>query len=122
VSKKILIVDNEKLIRKLHRAIIEHAGYEAIEAEDSKQGIQLAKEHIPNLILMDIQMPLMGGIEAVKILKSDPITKDIPVIAVTFVDEKVYKEKLLEQGFNDFISKPADIKDILNTIKSILGE
>ncbi len=121
MSRKILIVDDEKLNRKLFRAILEPAGYKIIEAEDGKQGIQLAKEDIPDLILMDVQMPVMDGNEALRVLKSEPITKDIPVIAFTFHDSTKYQEKLLEHGFNGFIAKSIGTKEVLNTIKSILG-
>jgi len=78
VSRKILITDDEQSNRKLFRAILEPAGYKVIEAEDGEQGIQLAKENVPGLILMDIQMTGMDGIEALKILKSEPITQGTP--------------------------------------------
>ena len=121
MSKKILIVDDEKSNRKLFKAILEPAGYIIIVAEEGQQGIQLAKENIPDLILMDVQMPVMDGIEALRILKSEPITKDISVIAFSFHDSIKYQEKLLEHGFNGFISKSIGNKEILNAIKSILG-
>ncbi|MCG2722758.1 MAG: response regulator [Thermodesulfovibrionales bacterium] len=121
MSRKILIVDDEKLNRKLFGAIFEYAGYIIIQAEDGQQAIQLAKETIPDLILMDIQMPVMDGIEALRILKSEPTTKDILVIAFTFHDSTKYQEKLLEYGFNGFISKSIGTKEILNAIKSIFG-
>ncbi len=121
MSRKILIIDDEKLNRKLFRVILEHGGYQIIAAEDGEQGIQLAKEKVPDLILMDIQMTGMDGIEALKILKSEPITQGIPVIAFTFHDTQKNREKLLEQGFNGFLSKAIGTRDILNAIKSILG-
>jgi two-component system, cell cycle response regulator DivK len=121
VSRKILIVDDEKWNRKLFKAILEPAGYIIIVAEDGRQGIQLAKENIPDLILMDIQMPVMDGIEALRILKSEQITKGIPVIAFTFHDSTQYQEKLLAHGFNGFLSKSISTREILNTISSILG-
>lgn len=120
MNRKILITDDEQSNRKLFRAILEPAGYKVIEAEDGEQGIQLAKENVPDLILMDIQMTGMNGIEAVKILKSEPITQGIPVIAFTFHDSKKYQEELLEHGFSGFLAKSISTREILNAIKSIL--
>ena len=122
MPKTILIVeDNEKNL-KLFREIIASLGYQTLIAREGEEGIRLAKENIPDLILMDIQMPVIDGREAFRILKAYPMTRDIPVIALTSYAMRGDKEMFLGEGFCDYISKPIDVKKFMNTIKSILGE
>lgn len=120
MSKKILIVEDNEKNRKLMRVILQNVGYETIEAEDGEQGVKLAKENIPFLILMDIQMPVMDGIEALRILRAELTTRDIPVIALTASAMRGDKERFLKEGFDGYISKPIDVKEFLKTIESIL--
>ena len=114
---KILIVDDDAKIRKLLRVVLQSSGYETIEAENGERGIKLAKENIPNLILMDIQMPVMDGISALKIIRLDESTKSIPVIAQTSYAMKGDREKFLAEGFDSYISKPIDVKEFIEIIK-----
>jgi two-component system cell cycle response regulator DivK len=119
---KILIIeDNEKNL-KLFSVIVRSLGYEVLTATNGEEGVNMAKEKKPDLILMDIQMPVMDGITALKILKSDERTKDIPVIALTSYAMAGDKEKFLGLGFSDYISKPIDVNKFSNVIKSILGD
>ncbi|MEW6068817.1 MAG: response regulator [Nitrospirota bacterium] len=120
MSKKILIVDDKDGNRKLFTVMLQKHGYETLEAENGKRGIELAKEHIPHLILMDIQMPIMDGLSALKILKSDHSTSSIPVIAITSYAKAGGKEKFLSEGFDGYISKPVNIKDFIKTVREIL--
>lgn len=118
---KILIVeDNEKNL-KLFRAIIDSLGHHPLIAKDGEEGVRLAKENIPDLILMDIQMPVMDGSEAFRILRADPATKAIPVIALTSYAMRGDKERFLKEGFVAYISKPIEVKEFMNTIKAVLG-
>ncbi len=121
MSEKILIVDDNEQNRKLFRFILQNSGYEIIESENAEDGLKLAKENHPGLILMDIQMPVIDGTEALRILRSGQETKDIPVIALTSYAMRGDREKFLEQGFNGYISKPINVKEFMNTIKSVLG-
>lgn len=121
MSEKILIVDDNEQNRKLFRFILQNSGYEIIESENGEDGLKLAKENHPGLILMDIQMPGIDGAEAFRILRSEPETKDIPVIALTSYAMRGDREKFLEQGFNGYISKPINVKEFMNAIKSVLG-
>ncbi len=114
---KILIVDDDAKNRKLLRAVLQNSGYEIIEAENGEQGIKLAKENIPVLILMDIEMPVMDGMSAFKVIRADESTKNIPVIALTSYAMKGDKEKFLAEGFNDYISKPIDAKEFMKIVK-----
>ncbi|MDO8281818.1 MAG: response regulator [Thermodesulfovibrionia bacterium] len=114
--KKILIVDDNEKNRKLLKVIIESHGYETVEADNGKEGVRLARESKPLLILMDIQMPVMDGIEAAKILKSEAETAGIPVIAVTSYAMKGDREKFLATGINDYIAKPIDVNEVISII------
>ena len=114
---KILIVDDDIKNRKLFRVALQNSGYEIIEAENGEQAIKLAKENLPNLILMDIQMPVMDGISAFKVIRADENTKNIPVIALTSYAMKGDREKFLAEGFNDYISKPIDVKEFIEIVK-----
>lgn len=114
---KILIVDDDAKTRKLLRAMLQNSGYEIIEAENGEQGIKLAKENIPDLILMDIEMPVMDGMSAFKVIRADESTKNIPVIALTSYAMKGDKEKFLAEGFDNYISKPIDVKEFLKIVK-----
>lgn len=119
---KILIVEDDKKNRKLLRVVLQNAGYETIEAEDGEQGIKLAKENNPSLILMDIQIPVMDGIEAFRILRSDLATRNIPVIALTSYAMRGDKESFLQEGFDGYISKPIGVKGFLKVIRSTLSK
>ncbi len=114
---KILIAEDNEKNGKLMRVILEKAGYNAIEAENGEDVICLAKKIIPDLILMDIQMPVMDGIEAIKVLKTDPETRDIPVIALTSYAMAGDRERLLNESFNGYIPKPINVKRFIETIK-----
>ena len=121
MSKKILIVDDNEKNLKLLRLLIQNAGYETIEAENGKEAVMLAKEHIPALILMDNRMPVMDGITATKILKAEPATAKIPVIATTASAMKGDRERImLEAGCDDYVPKPIDAKSFMNVVKKYL--
>ena len=121
MSKKILIVDDDEKNLKLLRLLIQNAGYETIEAENGEEAVRLAKEHIPALILMDNRMPVMDGITATKILKAEPATAKIPVIATTASAMKGDRERImLEAGCDDYVPKPIDAKSFMNVVKKYL--
>lgn len=121
MPKTILIVeDNEKNL-KLFRQIIDYLGYATLVAKDGEQGVRMAKENIPDLVLMDIQMPLMSGSEALRNLKADAATRNIPLIALTSYAMSGDRERFMGEGFSGYISKPIDVKEFADTIKSILG-
>ena len=98
------------------RDLLQVKGYETIETVDGRQGVALAKEHHPKLILMDIQMPVMDGIQAAKILKADQETKGIPIIALTAYAMKGDEEKMREAGCEGYIAKPIDTRRFLKKV------
>lgn len=119
---KILIVDDSEKNLKLFKLIIASMGYETITAGNGEEGIKKAKEESPDLILMDIQMPVMDGVSAVNVLSADESTKNIPIIALTSYAMKGDRERFLQHGFTDYISKPIDTDNFMDTIKRVLGE
>jgi two-component system cell cycle response regulator DivK len=118
MAKKILIVEDEPRNMKLFRDLLHRNGYETIEANDGEQGVALARTSNPALILMDIMMPKMDGIEATRILKTDSTTKYIPIIALTSFAMKGDKERALEAGCDGYIAKPIDIHELLTAVAS----
>ncbi len=119
-QQKILIVDDSDNSRKLLRVILEKSGYEIHEAHDGEEGIRLAKELIPSIILMDIQLTTMNGLQATEAIKSDDSTSEIPVIAVTSYAMKGDREAFLKQGFDAYIPKPVNIIELIETVNNFL--
>jgi CheY-like chemotaxis protein len=120
MSYRILIVeDNEKNL-KLIADILTYHGYEIIEAGDGATGVKLAGEQKPDLILMDIQMPVMDGMAAIAILRDDPETRGIKVIALTSFAMKGDKERFMKAGFADYIAKPIDTRQLPEIVKKHL--
>lgn len=119
MTKVLIVEDNEKNL-KLFKLILDSNGYESITARNGEEGKQVAEENMPDLILMDIQMPILGGVDAMRALKMNEKTKTIPVIATTAYAMKGDKELFLEFGFEAYISKPIRIKEFLETIESVL--
>ena len=117
MRKTILIVEDEPKNMKLLRDLLQRFGYEILEAPDGEQGVKLAGEKIPNLILMDIMMPKMDGLEATRIIKADIKTKHIPIIALTSFAMKGDRERTIEAGCDGYIAKPIDILEVLKTIE-----
>jgi two-component system cell cycle response regulator DivK len=115
----LIIEDNEKNL-KLMRDILQFKGYHTLEAETAEEGIRIARESIPDLILLDIQLPGMNGIEALGVLRGDADTAGIPAIAVTASVMTHDRGKLIEVGFDDYQSKPIEIKEFLDRVEQML--
>ncbi len=119
-NKLILIVEDDANSRKLVRDVLQVKGYRTIESETAEEGIRLAKEQQPALILMDIQLPGISGIDALQVLRADPDTKAIPVIAVTASVMTAQQENVLEAGFDGFERKPISIATLLKKIQNLV--
>lgn len=117
---KILIADDNEMNRSLMLALLQRKGHEVLEAEDGAQAVKLAKEHTPDLIIMDIQMPVLDGVTALRMLRADESIKEIPVIAVTSYAMKGDKEKFLNAGFDSYIPKPINIREIAEFIEQYI--
>lgn len=105
----ILLVEDNERNRKLVRTILEFRGYEVVECEDGEPSLELAREHRPALVLMDIQLPTMDGITALLRLRADPETAGIPVVAVTASVTPGERDRVVAAGFNGYVSKPIDV-------------
>jgi two-component system cell cycle response regulator DivK len=117
----ILIVEDNANNRLLVRDVLQATGYETAEAETAEDGIRLALDRQPALILMDILLPNMNGMEALRRLRDEPRTREIPVIAVTASVMDEDRNKIMAAGFDDYISKPINVKAFLDTVRTILA-
>jgi len=115
----LIVEDNEKNL-KLVRDLLQVSGYRTLESETAEEGIIIARESQPSLILMDIQLPGMNGIEALKVLRADPITEKIPVIAVTASVMTEDSKNIIAAGFNSYQRKPIEIKGFLDEVRRFL--
>jgi two-component system, cell cycle response regulator DivK len=116
----ILIIEDNEKNRKLVRDVLQVKGHKTIESETAEEGIKLALEKSPSLILMDIQLPGMDGITALKQLRANPQTKSIPVIAITASAMTYNRQKMLAEGFDGYQSKPISVKDFLGELERVL--
>lgn len=121
-DKTILIVEDDPQNLKLFRDILRHKGYMTLEATDGQQGVAMAKMYKPDLILMDMQLPVMDGIEATNMIKRDITTKDTVVVALTASAMPGDREKILSAGCHDYISKPVHLLEFLRKIAGYLDE
>ena len=111
-GEQILIIEDNVKNLKLVRDVLQFHGYSTLEAETGEAGVALALERLPALILMDVQLPGMDGRAALKSLKADATTRHIPIIALTAFAMKGDKESLQTEGFDDYMAKPVDIKEL----------
>jgi two-component system cell cycle response regulator DivK len=118
--KLILIVEDNDKNLKLVRDILQVKGYATIEAGNAEDGIVLARERKPDLVLMDIQLPGMSGIDAIGVLRADPATAAIPVAAVTASVMPQDRNKITEAGFDAYVGKPINLKEFLDTVRNML--
>ena len=119
-AKRVLVIEDNELNMKLVVALLTHSKLDVLCAADAESGLEMAKEHRPDLILMDIQLPGMDGLAATRLLKNSPGLKDIPVIALTGYAMKGDKEKALAAGCADYISKPIDTRSFHKRIRPFL--
>ncbi|WP_041793594.1 response regulator [Pararhodospirillum photometricum] len=121
MAKKILIVEDNDLNMKLFNDLLQANGYETLQAKDGRNVLDLVREHRPDLILMDIQLPEVSGLEITRMLKEDPALRPIPVIAVTAFAMKGDEEKIREGGCEGYIAKPISVASFLQTVARFLG-
>ncbi len=119
---KILVVDDNKFNIKIVRETMNSLGHAVIEAYDGAEGIEKAKYEVPDLIFMDIYMPEMDGIEAMKRIKGIPALNKVPVIAYTAYAMKGDREMLLSEGFDEYLSKPVSVEYLKDTAQKYLQQ
>jgi len=116
MSLILIVEDNEKNL-KLVRDVLQVKGYETLEAGTAEEGLKIARARKPALILMDIQLPGMSGIEALKALRAAPATASIPVIAITASVMQQDRQQIMSAGFNGFIEKPINLRNFLDIVQ-----
>jgi two-component system cell cycle response regulator DivK len=116
----ILIVEDNEKNRKLLRDVLRFKGYDTVEATTAEVGLDLARTRAPALVLMDIQLPGMDGLTALRHLRADPATRRIPVVAVTASAMVHHRRDILAAGFDGYLTKPISIKQLLEEVRTIL--
>jgi two-component system, cell cycle response regulator DivK len=120
-TKRILVVEDNELNKKLLNDVLEAHGYEVLSTPRGKEAVEWARLHRPDLILMDLQLPDLSGLEATRQLKTDQDTRDIPVIAVTAFAMAGDERKALDHGCDAYVAKPIVLKNFLNLIAGFIG-
>jgi two-component system cell cycle response regulator DivK len=121
-ARTILVIEDNDMNMKLMREVLRLGKYEVLEAMDAETGIELARKRSPDLILMDLQLPGLDGLSATRIIKADPLLKEIPVYAVTGFAMEAEKEKARGIGFEGYIVKPFGVQEILGTLARHFAE
>ena len=119
-KEKILVIEDNQMNMMLVRDLLQLEGFNVLEATDAETGIQLAREHSPDLILMDIQLPGMDGLQAARIIGRDPVLKDIPVVALTSYAMKGDEPMAKEAGCAGYIIKPLDTRSFSQTVSGFI--
>lgn len=119
-NELILIIEDNEKNRKLVRDVLQFKGYQTLESETAEEGIRLAREKKPALILMDFHLPGMNGIEAFKVLRADPETSSIPIVAVTASAMTEDRQKIIAAGFDGLQTKPINVKEFLEAVAQTL--
>jgi CheY-like chemotaxis protein len=121
MPKKVLIVDDSHMIRRIVGKILKDEGFEVLIAENGQMGYEMAKANLPALVIMDVEMPVMNGIEATSHIKADRSTAHIPVLIFTSLGSENDIRMAKEAGGSGFLNKPISKEDLRATISSILG-
>lgn len=116
MNKRILVVEDNETNRELVRDILDMLSYDVLLAKDGEEGIRVAIDEKPDLILMDIQLPKIDGLKAIKILKADASTRNIPIIALTAFAMKGDEDIFLEAGCMGYIPKPISLRNFIDTV------
>ena len=122
MPKTVLIVEDNELNMKLFNDLLEAHGYNTVQTRSGLEALDLAREHRPDLILMDIQLPEVSGLDVTRWLKEDDELKTIPVVAVTAFAMKGDEERIRQGGCEAYISKPISLTKFLETVRSYAGE
>ncbi len=122
MARKILVVEDNDLNRSLLRDILEYHGYEVAEAASGAEGVELARERRPDLVLLDIQMPLMNGFAVIRALRSEPALARTKIIALTSFAMKGDRDRILAAGFDGYLAKPIDTRELPKLVDTWLAE
>jgi two-component system cell cycle response regulator DivK len=120
VTETVLVVEDNERGLKLVCTLLELRGYPVLQARTAHDGVDQATRHRPGLVLMDIQLPDMPGTAALALLRANPLTRDIPVIALTALAMKGDRERLLADGFDGYLAKPIDVRTFVDSLESVM--
>lgn len=120
IRARILVVDDEAAIREYETSLLSELGHEVLAAADGAEALRLARERRPHLVLLDIMMPELSGIEVCRQLRADPRTRDVRIIMVSAVDAKRALEESIIAGADDFLAKPVHALELMVRVRSIL--
>ena len=116
-GRQVVVVEDNERNMKLFREVLESSGYRTLEAETGERAVALTAEHRPDLVLMDIHLPDIDGVEALRILRADERTASVPVLALTAQAMEGDRERYLAAGFDGYLSKPVNITDLLDAVR-----
>jgi two-component system cell cycle response regulator DivK len=119
-GRRVLVVEDNERNLKLVRDVLEHAGFQVEAAGSGEQGVALARERVPDLVLMDLQLPTMDGAEALRLLREDPRTREVPVVAVTAFAMKGDRERALRAGFDGYLAKPISVRALPEQVRGFM--
>ena len=122
MTKTVMIIEDNELNMKLFGDLLEVSGYTTLQFPDGRNAIEQVREHMPDLVLIDIQLPEVSGLDIIQWLKAEDDLRDIPVIAVTAFAMKGDEEKIRRTGCDAYISKPIVVRDFIATVKRYLGD
>jgi two-component system, cell cycle response regulator DivK len=120
-DQRILVVEDNERNLKLVRDVLRFAGFDVIEARSGEQGVALAQQSPPDLVLMDLQLPRMDGWEALRVLRQNPLTRDVPVVAVTAFAMKEDRDRAFREGFDGYLDKPISVRALPDQVRRFLG-
>jgi two-component system cell cycle response regulator DivK len=120
VTETVLVVEDNERGLKLVCTLLELRGYPVLRARTAQDGVDQAIRHRPGLVLMDIQLPDLPGTAALALLRANPLTRDIPVIALTALAMKGDRERLLADGFDGYLAKPIDVRTFVDSLESVM--
>ncbi len=120
--KKILIADDKGSSRELMRTLLEHEGYEIVEAGDGQEALEVARATAPDLVLLDIHMPVLDGYGAVRAMRSDEKLKGLPIVALTASAMHSDRDRVLQAGFTAYITKPVSLRVLRQELAQLLDE
>ena len=121
-NELILVIEDNDSSRKLVRDVLKFRGYEIVEAETGEDGVRMAQERPPHLVLMDIRLPGIDGIEALRQLRALAVTREIPVLAMTASVMTEHRQKIMDAGFDGFQSKPINVKEFVAAVEQLLAQ
>ncbi len=116
-GERVLVVEDNEKNMKLFRDVLDASGYRTLEATTGDDAIAMASEHTPDLVLMDIQLPDLDGVQALQRLRADPRTASIPIVALTAQAMQGDRERFLAAGFDGYMSKPVNVRELIGAVR-----